>query len=232
MVQLDSPELARKTVEMLAKNGVDGIKVVHEAAGITMPREVLDAVIEQARVSGIRVDSHNETVESSIEVVEAGVSRLVHPPRFGTVEGTRFVDLVSQRGVPITATVGSGGPGNPNYNPEMEALFRVLKANVQAIRRQNVLLAFGTDNAGGAPSDRVWMEVLALQDIGLSPGEILTTMTRNSARFLGRENELGTIEEGKRADLLIVRGNPLEDLSALRNVVVVVKDGTVLVDKR
>jgi imidazolonepropionase-like amidohydrolase len=232
MVQLDTPALARTTVDRLAKSGVDGIKVVHEAAGITMSREVLDAVIAQARIHGIPVDSHNETVVSSIEAVEAGVSRLVHPPRFGGVEGTPFVDLVAGRGVRITATVGSGGPGNPNYNPEMAALFEVLKANVQAIRRQKVLLAFGTDNAGGAPSDRVWMEVQALQDIGLSPDEILTTMTRDSAIFLGQQDQFGTLEEGKRADLLIVAGNPRTDLSALRNVVVVVKDGTVLVDKR
>jgi imidazolonepropionase-like amidohydrolase len=232
MVQLDSPALARETVDALARDGVDGIKVVHEAAGITMPRDVLDAVIAQARVHGIPVDSHNETVASSIEAVEAGVSRLVHPPRFGRVEGTPLVGLVVDRGVRITATVGSGGPGNANYNPEMAALFEVLKANVQALRGRNVLLSFGTDNAGGDPSERVWMEVQALRDIGFPPEQILTTMTRDSAAYLGRDNDLGTIAEGKLADLLIVAGNPLEDLSALRNVVVVVKDGAVLVDKR
>jgi imidazolonepropionase-like amidohydrolase len=244
MVQLDTPARARETVDMLAKGGpggvvgnvgnvgIDGIKVVHEAVGITMSRDVLDAVIERARSLGIPVDSHNETVESSIEAVEAGVTRLVHPPRFGSVEGTRFVDLVVSRGVKIAATVGSGGPGNPKYTPEMASLFQVLKANVQAIRRQKVLLSFGTDNAGGDPSDRVWMEVRALQDIGLSPEEILTTMTRGSAIYLGRENELGTIAEGRLADLLIVDGNPLEDLPALRRIVVVVKDGAVLIDKR
>jgi imidazolonepropionase-like amidohydrolase len=232
MVQLDTPELARRTVDELANSGVDGIKVVHEAVGITMAREVLDAVVERARMHGIPVDSHNETVESSIEAVEAGVSRLVHPPRFGSVEGTRFVDLVASRGVRIAATVGSGGPGNPKYTPEMAALFEALKANVQAIRRRNVLMSFGTDNAGGSPAERVWMEVRALQDIGLSPTQILTTMTRDSAIYLGRGDELGTIEAGKLADLLVVQGNPLEDLSALRNVVLVVKGGSVLVDKR
>ena len=156
----------------------------------------------------------------------------MHPPRFGSVEGTQFVDLVVDRGVRIAATVGSGGPGNAKYTPEMAALFQVLKANVQAIRGRNVLLSFGTDNAGGDPSERVWMEVQALRDIGLSPEQILTTMTRDSAIYLGRDKELGTIAEGKLADLLIVAGNPLEELSALKNVRVVIKDGAVLVDKR
>jgi imidazolonepropionase-like amidohydrolase len=199
---------------------------------ITLSRDVLDAVIERARMHGIPVDSHNETVESSIVAAEAGVSRLVHPPRFGSVEGTRFVELVRSRGVKIAATVGSGGPGNPKYTPEMAALFDVLKRNVQAIRSRNVLMSFGTDNAGGDPSERVWMEVRALQDIGLSSAETLTMMTRDSAIYLGRGDELGTIEAGKLADLLIVNGNPLEDISTLRNVVLVVKGGTVLVDKR
>jgi enamidase len=232
MVQLDTPELARKTVDELAKSGVDGIKVVHEAVGITMSREVLDAVVDQARMHKIPVDSHNETVESSIEAVEAGVSRLVHPPRFGRVEGTPLADLIASRGVKMAATVGSGGPGNPKYTPEMAALFDVLKANVQAIRRQKVLMSFGTDNAGGEAADRVWMEVQALRDIGFSPGEILTMMTRDSAVYLGRENDIGTIQEGRFADLVIVQGNPLEDLSAIRNVIIVIKDGTVLMDRR
>jgi imidazolonepropionase-like amidohydrolase len=232
MVQLDTPERAREAVDSMASNGVDGIKVVHEAVDITMPRDVLDAVIERGRMHGIPVDSHNETVESSIVAAEAGVSRLVHPPRFGSVDGTPFVDLVRSRGVKIAATVGSGGPGNPKYTPEMAALFDVLKHNVQAIRRRNVLMSFGTDNAGGDPSERVWMEVRALEDIGLSPSEILAMMTRDSAVYLGRGDEIGTIEKGKRADFIIVRGNPLDDLSALRNVIVVAKNGTILIDKR
>jgi imidazolonepropionase-like amidohydrolase len=76
------------------------------------------------------------------------------------------------------------------------------------------------------------MEVQALQDIGLSPEQILTTMTRDSAIYLGRDKELGTIEKDKLADLLIVQGNPLQDVSALQKVVVVVKDGALLVDNR
>lgn len=232
MVFLDTPDRAREAVDFLAEGGVDGIKVVHEHLGQTMAREVLDAVIEQAGMHGLPVDSHNQTVESSIEAVEAGVDRLVHPPRFGRVEGTRFLDAVVERGVAVAATVGSVGPGNAGYDTEMAEEYEALTANVQQLRSRNVLLSFGTDNAGGPASDRVAMEVDAFLDIGLSPEEIIATMTRNSAAYLGREDELGTIETGKYADLLIVDGNPLDDPSALGNVVLVLKEGAVVVDNR
>ncbi len=232
MVYLDTPERAREAVDFLAEGGVDGIKVVHEHLGQTMAREVLDAVIEQAATHGLPVDSHNQTVESSIEAVEAGVARLVHPPRFGLVEGTRFLDAVVEQGVVVAATVGSVGPGNAGYDSEMAEEYEALKANVRALRDRNVLLSFGTDNAGGPAAVRVAMEVDAFLDIGLSPGEIIEAMTLDSAVYIGHEDELGTIETGKFADLLIVDGNPLDDPSALGNVVMVLKEGEIVVDNR
>ena len=67
---------------------------------------------------------------------------------------------------------------------------------------------------------------------GLTAEQVLVTLTADAADYLGRSEELGTIEVGKRADLLIVQGDPLADLSALRNVVAVIKDGALIVDYR
>lgn len=172
------------------------------------------------------MDSHAETVESAIEAVQAGVTRLFHPPRFGDVDGADFVRLVSERGVMVAATVGFVGPGNSDRSEEEASLYETLKANVQALRAANVLMSFGTDNAGGPALNRVWLEVSALADIGLTP------LTRDSAIYIGQDIDLGTIEPGKLADILIVDGNPLEDLSVLQNVVLVIKNGTILVDNR
>jgi len=229
-VQLDSPELARRTVDRLAKAGVDGIKVVHQGRGVTMSRTVLDAIIGQARVYGIPVDSHDETVDGAIEAVQAGVSRLAHPPYRSNIEGTRFVELVVGSGVKVAMTVGEGPRSR---TPDRLAEFELAKSNFQAMRRRNVLLSFGTDTSNGTGyADRLWGEVQTLRDVGMSPGEILAAMTRDAAIYLGRDRELGGIEEGKLADLVIVKGDPLSDVSALRNVVVVVKGGSILVDKR
>jgi enamidase len=232
LVELDTVEQARGSVDLLVEGGADSIKVVSEAYGIVMDRDILDAVIEQARMHGIPVDSHAETVESAIEAVEAGVTRLVHPPRFGDVEGTEFVQLVLDNGVTVAATVGFVGPGNADRSEEDLELYATLKQNVQALRAANVLLAFGTDNAGGPALPRVALEASALADIGLTPNEIITTMTRDSAIYIGQEDNFGTLEPGKLADILIVDGNPLDDLSALGNVILVIKDGQILIDNR
>lgn len=66
----------------------------------------------------------------------------------------------------------------------------------------------------------------------LTPEQVLAALTVNAAVYLGRSEELGTIEIGKRADLLVVEGDPLVDLDALQNVVAVVKDGALIVDYR
>jgi imidazolonepropionase-like amidohydrolase len=65
-----------------------------------------------------------------------------------------------------------------------------------------------------------------------SEQDILTIMTRNTAATIGMEEELGTLEPGKIADLVLVDGDPREDIFALLDVALVVKDGAVVVDKR
>ena len=65
-----------------------------------------------------------------------------------------------------------------------------------------------------------------------APEQVITAMTRNAASFLDLSSEIGTLEPDKRADILLVNGDPLSDIGALANVVLVVKDGVVVVDNR
>ena len=93
-------------------------------------------------------------------------------------------------------------------------------------------LAFGTDTPWLGPA-RSWShEAGALLEAGLTPNDVLVMATSNAARAIGIEDEVGTVEVGKRADLLVVDGRPDEDLGALENLVVVVQDGALAVDRR
>lgn len=92
-----------------------------------------------------------------------------------------------------------------------------------------VVMGMGTDS--GTPmnfhTEALWREIKAHVDMGMPPSRAIAAATRINARILGMEKDLGTIEPGKLADLIVVRGNPLFDIMALSNIEVVVKDGVV-----
>lgn len=75
------------------------------------------------------------------------------------------------------------------------------------------------------------MELELLVKSGLSPLEAIITGTRNAAEVIGRADDLGTIEPGKLADLVVMAGDPLADISASRDIQLVVKDGTIVLDR-
>lgn len=91
------------------------------------------------------------------------------------------------------------------------------------------VVGMGTDS--GTPMnfqfDCLWREAKAFVDHGMSPQQAISALTRVNARIYGKGNELGTIEPGKLADVIVVYGNPLFDIVALDRVEVVVKDGVV-----
>jgi imidazolonepropionase-like amidohydrolase len=92
------------------------------------------------------------------------------------------------------------------------------------------VVVMGTDS--GTPlnlnTEALWREIKLFVDYGMSPLRAISASTRISARAMGRGSDLGTIEPGKLADVIVVQGNPLYDIQSLANVEVVVKDGIVI----
>ena len=90
-------------------------------------------------------------------------------------------------------------------------------------------MGMGTDS--GTPmnfhSEALWREIKVHVDMGMTPQRAIAAATRVNAQIIGKARELGTIEPGKLADIIVVKGNPLFDIMALSNVETVVKDGTV-----
>jgi imidazolonepropionase-like amidohydrolase len=102
---------------------------------------------------------------------------------------------------------------------------RGLKQFIEA----NAVMGMGTDS--GTPmnfhTEALWREAKAHVDMGMEPLRVISALTRVGARLLGRTRDLGTIEPGKLADIIVLKGNPLYDIVALSNVEVVVKGGVV-----
>ncbi len=106
-----------------------------------------------------------------------------------------------------------------------------VERTISVIAEQNSnLIALGTDAPMLQAGEAFHREVELLHEAGLTPQQIIRAATRNAAVHLGRDEDLGTLEAGKLADLIVVDGNPLQDLSVLQNIEVVVKDGVVVVE--
>jgi len=110
---------------------------------------------------------------------------------------------------------------------DREVLYR--ERGVKQFIESGAVMGIGTDS--GTPmnfhSEALWREIKVHVDMGMTPQRAIAAATRVNAQIIGKGRELGTIEPGKIADIIVVKGNPLFDIVALSNVEVVVKDGTV-----
>jgi imidazolonepropionase-like amidohydrolase len=106
-------------------------------------------------------------------------------------------------------------------------------ASIEQWIKAGAVIGMGTDN--GTPmnfhSDALWREAKVFVDHGMEPQRVISSLTRVGARILGKADQLGTIEPGKLADIIVVQGNPLFDMTAsLSNVNVIIKDGVIYKD--
>ena len=231
-VETDSPEFAREKVREAAAAGVDGIKALFDRTivpDVRMSDEVFAAIGNETERIGLPLFAHAETVEDMLRAVELGADRLVHAPHAGSIADTSGAQLLRDAGVAISTTVSFDSQawadlvGRPRSAGHQQRL-----ANIRHLWDEGVTVAFGTDSPPGLD---FMAEVRALSAV-LSNEEIITALTRNAAVFLYLDDELGTLESGKVADIVIIDGDPLSDIEDLTNVRVVIKGGEVVVDNR
>jgi imidazolonepropionase-like amidohydrolase len=101
--------------------------------------------------------------------------------------------------------------------------------NLKRLQEAGVTIAAGTDagNIGTPHGPAIFREFELMEQAGLTPGEILASATLNGARLMGRQHEMGTIEEGKLADLVILDSNPLSSIRNTGEIHMVIKDGNI-----
>jgi len=222
-------ESARTRVRELADGGVDAIKAIYdgrEGSDASVPMlddTVLSAIAEEARALDLPTIVHAVTVDDMFKAVNLGASKLVHTPRRGSVAESQGGGYVLRAAsVPVSTTVGVA-----NTDAEVGAL-----ANVRQLWDAGVTVAFGTDQTSARPAAEALAHEVGALSIVLSPAEIITTLTRNGAAFLDLSDELGTLEPGKLADIVIINGDPLADISDLSNVEIVIQGGRIVVDNR
>lgn len=249
-------EAARAAVGRFASEGAQAIKLVYDrfdrrgfgGPNLNFPRlsiPVMKAIVEEAGRRSLPVLAHAKTVDEMADVVDAGVDVMVHSAlmengSLETSDGRYLPGLLSERKLAVTTTIRSFHErllaADPKQRARHQAAFDRVGPSLRAYADAGVVLLFGTDFDGAGldpdPGDAVRSEAGALVAAGFSEMEVITMMTGNAAVHPLVPNNLGSIAPGKTADLLILSGNPLEDIDALTRPLVVIKAGRVVLDRR
>ena len=237
------PGLAEATRTVI-RGGADVVKVVaSEAAMLTttghapgvmvfgapeLTVDELRGVVAAAHEAGLRVMCHAQDSESVRRSAVAGVTSVEH----AWLADDAAMEALAASGawlVPTLAVtdVNRTLPGLTPIQRERQDLIEVRhRASTEAAIRLGVPLATGTDTGEvGVTADMVWREIVLLHDHGASPMAAIQAATSSAARLLGIDGEVGTVEVGKVADLVLVDGDPLADLGVLERPVAVWQGG-------
>ncbi|MEJ8566459.1 amidohydrolase family protein [Elongatibacter sediminis] len=236
-VQIDSPSSAVAAVQRYAASGVDAIVYDSMTNASGVDPAVVTAVVDTARASGLPVLVHNSDTAGYAALMDAGVDGFLHPPA-GTLDTTtgewRVISGAVPEGLVLGITIGETEEAirNGQRSPEQQAAFSWTRKNVQYLLANGALPVYASDIPGAAPDYTMPIVIRSLTDLGLTPAEVLQAATIHAAAALGQADEIGSLEAGKRADVLVVRGDPTRDPAALGEVVLVIQNGEIVVDNR
>jgi imidazolonepropionase-like amidohydrolase len=238
---LNGVEDARKAVRQRYKDGADFIKITATGGVLSLARsgqnpqfsmEELEAVVQTANDYGMHVAAHSHGAEGMKRAVLAGVHSIEH----GTFMTDEIIELMKERGTWYVATISAGrfvaekaeeaGYFPDIVRPKAAAVGPQIQDTFAKAYQAGVKIAFGTD-AGVGPHGENALEFVYMVEAGMPPLEAIRSATLTAAELLGAQAELGSIAEGKLADIIAVDGNPLDDIALLQNVSFVMKDGRV-----
>jgi imidazolonepropionase-like amidohydrolase len=250
-ITADGVDEVRKMTRLCVSEQVDWIKTCTTggmAGGFTndpnfrnYTLEELKVIVDEAHNFGIKVASHTEGAIGCRNAAEAGIDTIEHASDLD--EDT--IETIIKKGLYITPTLAPSYYrtevlGLPTqYLPKKlggEPFDKCHLRSQMLALESGVKMAMGTD-CGHVfpPGSNAWELEQYVKKLGMTPMQALTLATRNAAEALGKLDRFGTLEKGKVADLVVVKGNPLKDVRLLQspeNILVVMKDGEVEVDRR
>jgi imidazolonepropionase-like amidohydrolase len=238
----DGPYGMRKMVRKLVKLGVDVIKIYMESyekkqnsqdsltGGINYTQEELDALVDEAHRDGLKVAAHTYSDKAAKMAVKAGVNSIEHGLYLqkDTFEEMAKKDIYYVPTLQVYELWRDSkifGQISPQNKIKLTNTVEKHIASFKRALQTNVKIAFGTDTFEYPGKNSEELSLMA--KYGMSPIEVLKSATSVAADLLGIENETGTIESGKSADIIAFSGDPLKDISAIEHVKFVMKEGKV-----
>jgi imidazolonepropionase-like amidohydrolase len=232
------PDQLRALVRQTKQEGADVIKLF-ATSGLgaggdqTMTDEQIQAVCAEARAAGLRSVVHAIGDKGARASVLAGCTSIEH----GTFISNETLEMMAQRGtyfdpnMLVLHNYLDNRAGFPTFNAEtLATLEKGIAPMAEALKRaraRHVKIVFGTDAVAGAHGRNAEEFVYRVREAGEKPADVLVSATSLSAESLGLGDRIGTIAVGYAADLVATDGNLLDDITAVRHVRFVMKDGKV-----
>jgi imidazolonepropionase-like amidohydrolase len=234
-IEADGPDEVRKAARTLLKAGADFIKLMASGGHVDpskdlpwspqLGEEEMRVAFEEAKKAGKRTTVHAHPPAAIKAAIEVGVDCIEH----GGLMDAASADLMAREGVFLVPTLGEGWEiahrgeelGRPAWL--IASCERRLDSRMGAFghpARAGVPIAVGTDVAGSMA-----LEMSLIQQGGLSAMDVLVAATRNGAKVCDLADQVGTLEKGKLADVIVIDGDPLQNMEDVANVELVFKEG-------
>jgi imidazolonepropionase-like amidohydrolase len=232
----DGVEEVVKAIRYQVKHGAKVIKVCATAGVLSFDATLgaqqlseaeLQAIVQEAGRHGLKVAAHAHGTEGIKAAVRAGVASIEH----GSMIDQEAADLMKRRGTYLVPTAYLLGTFKfdsmpPPIAAKARQVIPLARESHRRAVKAGVKIAFGTD-AGVYPHGDNGREFAVYVGYGMKPADVIRTATVNAADLLG-VTDRAIIEPGKLADLIAVRGNPLDDVKTLEQVLWVMKGGVVV----
>ena len=236
---VDGVDEVRRKVRELIRAGADQIKVC-TSGGVLSPRDdprhahfrldELEEFVAQAAAAHTYVMAHAQATDGIKNAVKAGIRSIEH----GVFLDEEAIAMMLEKGTWLVPTLSAplgvleAVEAGASMPPQMVAKARdVIDAHRESIRAAvaaGVRIAMGTDSGVG-PHGTNLRELQLMEEVGMSPIDVLVATTSSAAALLGMDDELGTLEAGKRADLVVIDGDALQFPGLRDRVEQVWKDG-------
>ncbi|HZN16545.1 MAG TPA: amidohydrolase family protein [Acidimicrobiales bacterium] len=237
---VDGPDEMRKKVRELVRMGADVIKVA-VSGGVLSPRDKpthahfrpieLEVLVEEATAAGVFVMSHAQATDGIKNAIRAGVRSIDH----GIYLDDEAIDLMIERGTWLVPTllaprgvIAAAEAGVALTDAAVQKAHEVIDVHTESFRRAveaGVKVAMGTDCPVSPHGTNLGELELMSKLSDMSPLDSLVATTSSAAELMGLSDELGTLEAGKRADVVVVDGDPLDLVTLSDRIEQVWKDG-------